>query len=451
MIKISLIFSAMMPPALRASALTVFAALALPALAPADLVTDANTTLMQAIREFNTGATPASRDFAILQTAVFDSVNGIDTRYQFYRVAPAAAAGSSQQAAAAAAAHSVLTALYPSKAASFDATFSAQLSALPSGPSRDNGVSWGNMVASNILNWRASDHSGDFVNYVSGSQAGDWRPTAPGFGPPDNPQWPTVTPWTLTGGAQFRPTTGPPALASQAYTAYYTEAFELGAATGSNRTVEQTDTALFWSYNSGSQTAVGHWNSVAHAVVAGKGNSMVDNARVFAALNTALADAAIVAGDAAYSYEFWRPITAIREAATDGNINTAPLVNWDPLVTTLGSPEHVSANAAYAGAASTVLNYLLGTETGFSLKSDRVPTVTNFYSNFDLAAGDAALAGIYGGIQFRNSVVDGLDAGKLLGNQTAYQFFQPALIPEPSATGFLLLAAIVTCGRRRRD
>ena len=92
----------------------------------------------------------------------------------------------------------------------------AQLSALPAGASRDNGAAWGSMVANNILNWRASDNAGAVVNYMSGSQAGDWRPTAPDFGPPDNPQWPGVTPWTLTGGAQFRPAAGPPALTSQA-------------------------------------------------------------------------------------------------------------------------------------------------------------------------------------------------------------------------------------------
>ena len=439
----------MMPHELRACSLALFALFSLPSLAPADLVTDANNSLMQSIREFNTGATPASREFAILQTAVFDAVNGIDTRYQSYRVAPAAAAGSSQQAAAAAAAHSVLTALYPSKAATFDATLAAQLGALPSGASLDNGVAWGNLVANNILNWRANDNADALVNYVSGSQAGDWRPTAPGFGPPDNPQWPWVTPWTLTGGTQFRPASGPPALNSQAYTAHYTEAFELGSSTGSSRTTEQTDIALFWSYNSGSQTAVGHWNSVAQAVIAGQGRSLVDNARLFAALNTALADAAIVSSDAAYTYEFWRPITAIREAATDGNINTAPVTNWEPLVATPGSPEYLSANATYAGAASGVLDYLLGTETAFSLKSDRVPTVTNFYSNFSLAADDATIAGIYGGIQFRNSVEEGLATGQLVGNQTASQFFQPAIVPEPSAALLVLLAAAAGTRRRR--
>lgn len=435
---------------LRCLPLVLLAGQSLPGFAHADLVTDANNSLMAAIRQFSTGATPASREFAILQTSIFDAVNGIDTRYQSYRVAPAAAPGSSQQAAAAAAAHSVLTALYPSKATTFNATLTAQLSSMPSGASRDNGVAWGNLVANNILNWRAGDNADALVNYVSGSQAGDWRPTAPGFGPPENPQWPGVTPWTLTSGDQFRPLTGPPALDSQSYTAFFTEAFELGSSTGSARTTAETDTALFWSYNSGSQTAVGHWNSVTQAVVAGKGNSLVENARIFAALNTALADAAIVTSDAAYTYEFWRPITAIREAATDGNINTAPLVNWEPLVSTPSSPEYFSANATIAGAASSVLNYLLGTETAFAIGSDRLPGVTNFYSNFDIAAEEAALAGIYGGIQFRNSTEDGLLAGQSLGDRTAANYFQPVTIPEPSATVLILLAAMAASPRRRR-
>ncbi len=431
---------------LRFAPLSVF--LLTPSLSRADLVTDSNYSLMELVRDFSTGAAPASRQFAILQTAIFDAVNGIDTQYQSYRVAPAAAPGSSSRAAAAAAARAVLTALYPSRAASLDVTYAGQINSLPAGASRDNGVAWGQLVATNILNWRANDNSGDSVNYVSGSQPGDWRPAAPGFGPPDDPQWPTVTPWTLSSGSQFRPAAGPHALDSAEYTAAYNEVFELGSATGSLRTTEQTDAALFWSYNPGSQTAVGHWNSVANAVVAGNGNTLVENARIFAALNTALADAAIVTSDAAYTSDFWRPITAIHEAATDGNLNTTPLLEWQPLVTTPGSPEYIAANATFAGAAAGVLNYLLGTETAFTITSDRVPTTLNLYGSFDDAAMEATLAGIYGGIQFRNSAEDGLAAGQLIGNQTASNYFQPALVPEPSAAALLLLAALARPRRR---
>ena len=416
----------------------------------ADLVTDANFTLRQAIRDASTGATAASREFALLQTAIFDAVNGINTQYQFYRVAPAAAPGSSPEAAAATAAHAVLTSLYPTQAPAFDATLSAQLGALPAGPSRDNGAFWGSLVATNILNWRANDHSTSDISYVAGSLAGDWRPTAPTFGTPDSPQWPGVTPWIMSRGDQFRPGSGPPLLNSQTYTADYTEVFELGESTGLHRTTDQTTSALFWSYAPGSQTAVGHWNSIAQAAVAGKGNTLVENARLFAALNTALADAAIVSSDAAYTYEFWRPIAAIREAAIDDNVNTAPFLNWDSLVPTPLSPEYLSANAANAGAAAGVLNHLLGTETAFTIGSDSIPTASLFFADFDAAAADAGLAGIYGGIQFRTSVEDGLAAGQSLGSHVVTNFFQPVTsIPEPSAAALALLAAAST-GRRRR-
>ena len=433
---------------MRPHSLIMLAGLLLPGLSRADLVTDSNHTLMQLVRDFSTGAVPASRNFAILQTSIFDAVNGVDPRYQSYRVAAAAAAGSSPQAAAAAAAHSVLTALYPSRAATFDATYSAQLSALPAGAPRDNGAAWGQLVATNILNWRAGDNASASVNYVSGSQPGNWRPAAPDFGPPDSPQWPDVTPWTLTTGSQFRPTTGPPQLNSAAYTAAYTDVFSLGSATGSTRTNGQTDSALFWSYNPGSQTAVGHWNSIASAVVAGKANTLVDNARIFAALNTALADAAIVTSDAAYTSDFWRPITAIHEAATDGNLNTSPLTEWEPLVDTPGSPEYISGNAVFAGAASSVLNYLIGTETSFTISSDRVATAMNFYGSFDDAAEDATVAGIYGGTQFRNSASQGLATGHLVGSRVSANYFQPALVPEPGAASLILLAGLVATRRR---
>lgn len=423
--------------------------LAIPGAAQADLVTDSAMTLRQAIRDANTSAPAASRDFAILTTAIFDAVNGVDPRYQSYRVAPAATAGSSAEAAAASAAHAVLTSLYPAQSATFDANYAAQLSALPAGTGRDNGAAWGALVANNILNWRATDNANQLTNYVAGTQPGDWRPTAPTFGAPDSAQWGTVTPWVMPSGSAFRPAGGPPALTSSTYTSDYSEVFQLGSSTSAIRTEDQTTSAIFWSYAPGSQTVVGHWNSIAQAAVAGRGFSLVESARLFAALNTALADAAIVASDAAYTYEFWRPIAAIREGATDGNINTSPLINWEPLVTTPLSPEYISANATAAGSAASVLNHLLGTESGVSITSDSIPTTSIFYDSFDTAAIDASLAGIYGGIQFRGSAIVGLTTGQNLGTQVVTSQFQEIKIPEPSSS-LLALLALAGSARRRR-
>ncbi|MDB6072062.1 MAG: hypothetical protein JWL81_3233 [Verrucomicrobiales bacterium] len=425
------------------------AALAAPLAARADLVTDSTMSLRQAIRDANTSAPAASRDFAILTTAIFDAVNGVTPKYESYRVAPAATAGSSAEAAAASAAHAVLTALYPAQAATFDANYSAQLGALPSGTSRDNGAAWGALVANNILNWRANDNANQLANYVAGTQPGDWRPTSPTFGAPESAQWPTVTPWIMASGSQFRPAGGPPALTSNTYAADYNEAFQLGSSTSAIRTEDQTTSAIFWSYAPGSQTAVGHWNSIAQAAIAGKGFSLVESARLFAALNTAIADAAIVASDAAYTYEFWRPIAAIREGATDGNASTSPLINWDPLVTTPLSPEYISANATMAGSAAGVLNYLLGTESGVSATSDSIPTTSIFFDSFDTAAIDASLAGIYGGIQFRSSAIVGLTTGQTLGSQVVMNHFQEAKIPEPSSSVLALLALAWSARRKR--
>src|SRR5262249_49859374 len=160
------------------------------------------------------------------------------------------------------------------------------------------------------------------VSYTLGSEPGGWRPTPPGFvQTPLLPQWPSVTPFTMTDGDQFRPS-APPSLTSAEYTASFAQVKAIGAKDSAVRTAEQTQIALFWVNGPGTATPPGHWNEVAQAVAAGRGNSLAENARLFALLNLALADAAIVSWDAKYTYDFWRPVTAIRAADTDGNPDT---------------------------------------------------------------------------------------------------------------------------------
>lgn len=169
----------------------------------------------------------------------------------------------------------------------------------------------GQRVAAQILAWRAGDYSDAIVAPPVGSGAGAWIPTPPACAPYLLPQWGEVTPFAMPSNAHFRPL-GPPSLASAKYAADYNEVKALGAATGSSRTPEQQQIALFWADGAGTVTPPGHWNSIAQDVAGARGNTVIENARLFALINVAMADAAICAWEAKYVFNFWRPVTAIR-------------------------------------------------------------------------------------------------------------------------------------------
>src|SRR2546426_12295485 len=224
-----------------------------------------------------------------------------------------ASASSTLEAAASAAAHEALVNLFPAGASSFDMVHAAILATIPDGPQKVAGIVWGEFVANQILAARANDGSDAIVLPPGGSGPGVWVPTPPAYFPYLLPQWGFVVPFAMSNSSQFRPP-GPPPLDSQRYAADYNEVKELGAAIGSTRTAEQTQIALFWADGAGTETPPGHWNSIAQIIASLKGNGLEENARLFALLNLAMADAAICAWDAKYSFSFWRPVTAIRNA-----------------------------------------------------------------------------------------------------------------------------------------
>src|SRR6185503_21247286 len=160
---------------------------------------------------------------------------------------------------------------------------------------------------------------------------GAWRRTPPFFRPPELPQWSYVAPFALTNGAQFRPP-GPPPLNSSRYAADVNQVRELGGLNSTNRTAEQTFIARFWSDFSYTVTPPGHWNQIAQNVATNRPGTLAENARLFALLNLAMADAGIAVWDAKYIYNFWRPVTAIQQADTDGNPETEADPNWTPLL-----------------------------------------------------------------------------------------------------------------------
>src|SRR5438128_1698218 len=385
--------------------------------ANADVVTHWNTAALDAIR---TGRTPppiASRSLAILHVSIYDAVNGIARTNEPYLVQSSAPSSASREAAASAAAHQALVNLFPAAASSFDALHAAILAAIPNGPQKTAGIVWGEFVANQILAARANDGSDAIVPPPGGSGPGVWIPTPPAFLPYLLPQWGFVVPFAMNSSSQFRPP-GPPSLDSQRYAADYNEVKELGAAVGSTRTEEQTQIALFWADGAGTETPPGHWNSIAQIIAAAQGNTLEENARLFALLNIAMADAAICAWDAKYTFHFWRPVTAIAFAE--------PELNWASFIVTPPFPDYVSVHSTFSAAAANALPLFYGTEDlPFTTGSDFLPGVyRSFPTCFD-AAEEAAVSRIYGGIHFRSASEDGLHAGISIAEWTVTHYLLP--------------------------
>src|SRR5262249_24182240 len=261
-----------------------------------------------------------------------------------------------------------------------------------------------------------------------------WRPTPPAFGPPQAPQWPGAPPFPLPSASQFRPPP-PPALTSAEYTAAFNEVKELGALDSPTRTADQTEAALFWqgvvTPNTGT---LAQWNGVAQQVAAAQRTSLVDNARLFALLNLAAADTRLACWDAKYTYNFWRPVTAIRAADTDGNPDTDPDPDWTPLMATPSHPSYPAAHACISGSGAAVLASFFGTdELPFSFSWDGLPGVTRSFDSFSAAAHEAGLSRVWAGFHWRFDITGGERVGQSVGEYVVGNF----LLPVENASGGL--------------
>src|SRR5262245_20841497 len=257
----------------------------------ADVVLEWNQLAVHAIGQARVTPMVASRALAITQAAVYDAVNAIDRSFEPYHAHVHASRGASLGAAAAQAAHDTLTALFPSQAGTFDSALAADLVGIPPGLAMQ-GVAVGHEVARQILDWRSTDGSGATVPYTPGTNPGDWQPTPPAFLPALAPHWRFVTPFAMTSGSQFRPD-APPALDSAEYAAALNEVKDLGRVDSTTRTDEQTQVARFWNDGLGTAFAYGYWNRIAQEVAEDEQLSLVKDARLFALLNIATADALI--------------------------------------------------------------------------------------------------------------------------------------------------------------
>jgi uncharacterized protein (TIGR03118 family) len=390
-----------------------------------DVVILWNQAVLNAIRTDKPTLGFVTRDLAIVHTAIYDAVNAIDQTSAPFHVPVQAPADASPEAAAAAAGLFTAAALFPTDLNMFQATFQKSLADIPDGTARDEGIEVGEIVAEQTLISRVTDGADAFVPHPPGTNPGDWRPTPPAFAPAQTPQWGFVTPFAISNTAQFLPPP-PPALDSPDYAAAFNEVKDLGELNSPDRTPLETVVAQFWQGNAGTAQVPGYWNEIAESAAISQGNTLDQNARLFAELNVALADSVIVHFAAKYTYNRWRPITAIQNADETGNPDTVADPNWLPLNNTPPNPSYVSGHAAVSGAAATVLDQFFGTDNiSFNLTSEDLPGVTHSFTSFSAGAAEAEDSVVWGGIHFRFDVTAGDTLGRSIAQFVAQNFFQP--------------------------
>jgi hypothetical protein len=420
----------MRSPRVFLGAFVVLVALGSPALARADAVTDWNGYASNAIVG-TAGQSPqaGALSFAMVQGAVYDAVNAIDGRYRPYLAAPPANPWDSEDAAAATAAFRVLVALLPAQLSTLQALYDASLASVPDGPAKAGGVAAGEAAAAAMLAARAGDGRGGAFTFVFGTAPGEWRPTPPTFALDPAPWVGNVRPFLVPSVDMLR-TDGPNALTSGAYAEDFNEVKELGSRTSTTRTADQTEAAIFWQDN-----GIALWNRGFRALAASRGLRSADTARLLAMTNLAAADAVIGCWRDKYYWNFWRPITAIREAASDGNPATTADPAWTPLfdpatpqfgtpLVTPGFPEHPSGHGCGSSAIVHTLQDFFGTDkVAFSLFSNRTRTTRSF-DRFSAALEEVIDARVWAGIHFRTADVQGAVIGNKVAHWLRKHYFQ---------------------------
>src|SRR5215218_10451522 len=316
----------------------------------ADVVSDWNEKAVSAVTARQLPPPQAERIMALVHVAMFDAVNAIDRRYRPYLVQLPAAPTASREAAAAAAAGAVMLGLYPQDAALAD-TRAAYLAAIPSEDAKSSGIKLGEAVAAKVLEARAQDGADQLDFYRPKTGPGIYVPTALTIGA----TWPNLKPFAIVSPAQFRPD-APIALSGKQWASDYAEVKDFGGRTSVRRSPRQTEDARFW-------LAPGPiiYYPVVRQVAAAKKLDPVDSARFMALIAVARSDAFVAVFDAKYHYDFWRPITAIRNGDTDDNPATERDASWQPIDNTPMHPEYPCAHCITSAALASVAETLFGT------------------------------------------------------------------------------------------
>ncbi|MCA1962591.1 MAG: vanadium-dependent haloperoxidase [Prosthecobacter sp.] len=432
----------------------------------ADIVGQWNDYALTLAREAGMSSPELSRLMAMLNISIYNAVEGIAGDYELYThgsyTGPSGTAlpGASMQAAAATAAHTLLYSLYGSNASivtSINALYSSQMDLLPDDQARLDGLSFGYLVASDIYAWRNTDGAADAAStpYTPLGTAGHWGPTPPDYEDAALPGWGSVATFAISGTAPYAGSLGMSNTAwmtTAEYTSQFNNVKDLGSATSGTRTAEQTDAAYFWEGAPGTITNIGLWNNVAAGIVSANGLSLQDTARLYAALNVTLADAAIVAWDTKYAVDLWSPISAIRDADVDGNAGTAQDAGWQSLLNAPNSPSYFAEQAIFGAAAAGILEAFAGTSYAFTLGSDTdgdgIVDITLNFSSLAAARDMAVLSGLWGGIYFERALADSATSGSQLADAVLGSQF--AAVPEPSGLLLLAVSGLVAARRRRR-
>jgi hypothetical protein len=350
-----------------------------------------------------------SRTLAILHASIHDALNAIDLRFAPYTPGLPATPGASVDAAVAAAARDVLVTMVPDQAAVVDAAYARALDPLPEGTAKTDGITLGRAAAAATLHRRAQDGFDTIAQpvYVPRPVAGDYQFTAP-FDFVVAPGLGRVEPFAID--LREHVVDGPLPLTSSEYARDLAYVMSIGEKDSRTRTAEQSEIAQFWYEDS----PLG-WNRITNIVVRQQQIDAWTAARAFALINFAMADGFIAGFDAKYTYRFWRPVTAIQAAASDGNARTEPDPTWQPFLVTPPVPDYPSTHTVLGAAAAEVLIDLFGDKVRYRTSSLTLPGVTRQYKGFSSAAKENGLSRIYAGIHFRHAVNDGYRQGRSIG------------------------------------
>jgi hypothetical protein len=356
----------------------------------------------------------------IAQLAMFDAVNAVlEGPYRPFASKPASAPGASPEAAAIRAAYIVALNEFPTQAATIDSAYAVSIAGVSASPEAlADGIAVGEAAANGVLAARLGDHRNDpdLEGYTPASGPGAWIPTPPAFANPQTPSLRFVTPFGYEDPARFRPH-APPELGSRRYAADYNEIKDLGRATDTSRTAEQSATALFWS-----PSATALWSANVRSLA---GNMDLLTAARFEAIGfAAVTNALIASWDAKYTYMFWRPVTAIRAGDTDGNGETEPDAAWTPFVTTPTHPEYPAAHTTVGGGALGFYETWFETDQFTLLFKGNLGAVRQYTSSAEISA-EEGNARVWGGMHWRHSTEVGTRLGIRVGRYTATHLLKP--------------------------
>jgi hypothetical protein len=389
--------------------------------ARADTVTDWNVYATNAlITTAQQAPTVSTIHLAMVHGAVYDAVNAIDREYEPYLVRPRARPWFSKDAAAATAAYRVLLNIVPAQKPTLDGQYAASLAAIPDGLAKQGGIAVGETAAWAMIAARTADGRFGPPGFPVGSAPGQWRPVLPAFVNDPNAWVARVEPFLIRRASQFR-SAGPYDLDSRRYAREFEEVKQLGSATSTTRTADQTAAARFWAEGPLTMTLLSRELSERfHLTVA-------DNARLFAMQYLTGADALIAVWDDKAHWLFWRPITAIREAGRDGNPDTRPDPAWVPLINNPPYPEHSSGLIGVVSAMAETLEDFFGTDrVAFVARNPNPqnPYPTRSFGSFSQATEEVVNARVWSGIHFRNADEDGARIGKQVARWRDRNYFE---------------------------